>query len=353
MFTASVTSKTAGTITGSVSFFDGATQIGPSVNLTSGTATYATTMLSQGTHSITATYSGDSNYANSTSTALSQIVNASTKSPTSTMVTSSQNPSTSGTNVTFTAAVTSSSAGTITGTISFFDGGTQLGTPVTLSGGSASYPTTMLAQGSHSISAQFSGDANYQASTSPALTQTVNSSTTDFSVAVMPSQLAVSAGQNGAFMVNVAPIGGSTQTVALSCSQLPVDAACSLTSNTVTLDGTHTATIAGMIVTTARSTVGPSRTPVGDGRHPPAPPAAWETIAVAFAGLCSLLLIRNSRDRAWRLTLAMLLLVLPALAITACSSSPGSGTPKGTYNISVTGTSNSTSHTASIALTVN
>jgi hypothetical protein len=353
MFTASVTSKTAGTITGSVSFFDGSTQIGPSVALTSGTATYATTLLSQGTHSITAMYSGDSNYANSTSTALTQTVNASTKSATSTVVTSLQNPSTSGANVSFTAAVTSSTAGTITGTVAFFDGGTQLGTPVTLSAGSASYSTTMLSQGSHSITAQYSGDTNYQASTSPILTQTVTASTTDFSVAVLPPQLSVTAGQNGTFMVSVAPIGGSTQTVTLSCSQLPANATCSFASNTVTLDGTHTATVGGMIVTTARSTMGPSHSPVED-RHPPAPPSVWQTIALAVAGLSALLMIRTSRDRAWRLALAMLLLMLPALAITACSSSPGSsGTPKGTYNISVTGTSNATAHAASIALTVN
>jgi hypothetical protein len=353
MFTASVTSKTAGTITGSVSFFDGSTQIGPSVTLTSGTATYATTLLSQGTHSITAMYSGDSNYANSISTALTQTVNASTKSATSTMVTSSQNPSTSGANVSFTAAVTSSTAGTITGTVAFFDGGTQLGTPVTLSAGSASYSTTMLSQGSHSITAQYSGDTSYLASTSPALTQTVNASTTDFSVAVSPSQLSVTAGQNGRFMVSVAPIGGSTQTVTLSCSQLPANATCSFASNAVTLDGTHTATVAGMIVTTARSTMGPSQSPVED-RRPPAPPSAWQTIALAFAGSSALLMIRTSRDRAWRLALAMLLLMLPALAITACSSSPGSsGTPKGTYNVSVTGTSNATAHAASIALSVN
>jgi sugar lactone lactonase YvrE len=69
---AGVTSA-AGTPTGSITFFDGATQLG-SGTLSSGAATYATSALAAGSHSITAVYSGDVNFAPVTSAALTQVV---------------------------------------------------------------------------------------------------------------------------------------------------------------------------------------------------------------------------------------------------------------------------------------
>ncbi len=60
--------------TGTVTFFDGGTQIG-TATLTGGAASITTAALSTGTHSITARYSGDGNNAASTSSALLQTVN--------------------------------------------------------------------------------------------------------------------------------------------------------------------------------------------------------------------------------------------------------------------------------------
>ncbi len=60
-----------------------------------------------------------------------------------------------------------------TGSVSLFDGGTQIGTG-TLAAGIASFTTSSLAVGSHSLTAQYSGDPNNAASTSAALIQTVN-----------------------------------------------------------------------------------------------------------------------------------------------------------------------------------
>lgn len=76
-FTATVTSTTAGTPTGSVTFFDGQTALGPAVNLDAqASAAFTISALSTGAHSITAQYSGDANFASSTSTAVNQQVNA-------------------------------------------------------------------------------------------------------------------------------------------------------------------------------------------------------------------------------------------------------------------------------------
>ena len=79
-------------------------------------------------------------------------------------VASSQNPSTPAASVTFTATL---SAGA-TGTVTFMDGTTVLG-PGTVSGSTASFSTSALSVGTHSITAVYSGDGNYNGVTSPAL----------------------------------------------------------------------------------------------------------------------------------------------------------------------------------------
>jgi hypothetical protein len=69
-FTATVTGTGA---TGTVTFKDGGTTLG-SGKLSSGTATYTTSILSVGSHTITAVYSGDGNFAGSTSSAVDLTV---------------------------------------------------------------------------------------------------------------------------------------------------------------------------------------------------------------------------------------------------------------------------------------
>jgi hypothetical protein len=57
-----------------VTFLDGATPLGTGTLNASGVATFSTSALSVGTHSITAAYDGDTNDAGSTSAALTQTV---------------------------------------------------------------------------------------------------------------------------------------------------------------------------------------------------------------------------------------------------------------------------------------
>ncbi|PYU78148.1 MAG: hypothetical protein DMG51_19250 [Acidobacteria bacterium] len=158
----------SGTPTGTVTFNDGATVLGPGT-LSGGTATLTTSGLGAGVHSITAVYGGDANFANSTSPVLMQTVN---KATSSTSVVSSNSASNRGAAVTFTATVTSPVTGTLTGTVTFQDGAAALGTG-TLSGGTATFTTSGLGTGAHSITAIYGGDANFAGSTSPLLTQTI------------------------------------------------------------------------------------------------------------------------------------------------------------------------------------
>jgi hypothetical protein len=78
-FTATVTTQATGnsfTPGGTVTFFDGTTQLGQPVNLTNGRAVFSTASLSIGVHWINARYSGDSNFVSSAFSALPQVVRA-------------------------------------------------------------------------------------------------------------------------------------------------------------------------------------------------------------------------------------------------------------------------------------
>ena len=84
--TASVTSSGGTPANGeNVTFMSGTTSLG-AAQLTSGTASLTTTDLRVGTDSITAVYGGDSDFAGSTSTAVSQTVNKASSSTTLTFV---------------------------------------------------------------------------------------------------------------------------------------------------------------------------------------------------------------------------------------------------------------------------
>jgi hypothetical protein len=167
-FTATVSSSSAGSPTGVVTFKDGAKTLGTGT-LSNGAATFPTSALTGGPHAITAAYSGDGNFAGSTSPVLTQTVNVT--SATTASLASSANPSAPGRAVTFTATVTSA-GGTPTGAVTFSDGGAAIGTAM-LASGVATFTTASLAAGAHSITATYGGVAGFAASTSSILTQTV------------------------------------------------------------------------------------------------------------------------------------------------------------------------------------
>jgi len=167
-FTATVQPSTgSGTPTGNVTFKDGGATVGTSALNGSGVATFSTSSLSVGSHSITAQYNGDSNYSGSTSPPFTQMVTG--KINTITTLTSSPNPSNNGQTVTFTATVSPSAA---SGTVQFFDGATSLGTSNLVSG-AATLQTSNLSPGKHSITAQYGGDSTNNGSTSAVLSQNV------------------------------------------------------------------------------------------------------------------------------------------------------------------------------------
>jgi predicted secreted protein len=208
-FTATVTSATAGTITGNVTFLVGANTLGTSPVGAAGVATFTTSTLTAGSNFITAQYVGDTNFAGSTSPVLTQTVNGAAKAATTTTLASSLNPSTTGTSVTFTATVTSGTAGTITGSVTFLDGANTLGTGTVGAGGVATFATTSLTSGSHSVTAQYVGDSNFSTSTSTALSQQVNAGALTSTTTALTGPATSAAGASVTFTATVTPASGT------------------------------------------------------------------------------------------------------------------------------------------------
>jgi len=112
--------------------------------------------------------------ANSGANSVSVLLGSTTT--TSITLTSSANPSKKGTAVTFKAVVqiNGTTFATPSGTVTFADGGQSLpGGTVALNGKSAGFRISTLSSGTHSITAAYSGDARFGASTSAVMSQVV------------------------------------------------------------------------------------------------------------------------------------------------------------------------------------
>jgi trimeric autotransporter adhesin len=205
-FTAQVSavSPGTGTPTGSIIFKDGTTSIG-SAPLTAGVGSLTISSLVPGDHSITAVYSGDTNYLASTSATVTQVVD---QASTTTILTALPESSYLGESVTFVAqvAAVSPGKGTPTGSVMFMDGTTELGTSA-LSSGAANFSTTGLTLGTHSITAVYTGDADFTASTSSPSQPIVGGTSTALASSVNP----INFGQSVTFTATVtaAATGGS------------------------------------------------------------------------------------------------------------------------------------------------
>jgi hypothetical protein len=168
----------AGPVSGTVQFYDGAALLGTSA-IVSGSAAFTTTAFAAGSHAITVRYLGSASAPPVTSGVFVQAVGAAGwKNRTSTTTLSaSPNPSALGASVTLTASVTGSS-GTPAGAVVFMVNGQVAGGPVTLAAvsGSTAQATVVLPGlpgGRHLVTATYLGSSNYKGSTA-AVTQTVN-----------------------------------------------------------------------------------------------------------------------------------------------------------------------------------
>jgi hypothetical protein len=188
-------------------------------------------------------------------------------------------------------------------------------------------------------------------------TSTLTGMGQDFAMNVSSPNATVAPGQTAQYNVAVSPGGGFDQTVALTCAGAPSMASCSVSPSSVKLNGSGATTVS-VTVTTA-GTMAWSMRPSG------APPTNRLAPWLVFAGLPGLLWA-GGRKR-YRKALCGLMFVCifsGAMFWSSCgggggsgsSNGGGTGTPAGTYNLTVTGAFSSGStnlvHSAKLNLVV-
>jgi len=238
IFTATVTG-TGTAPTGAVSFKEGSTVLGQGTLNAAGVATFTTSTLAAGTHSIVAVYAGDVNNVTSSSTTMTQTVN---KATSATTLISTPNPSSQGVSVQFTAVVTSD--GTLpTGTVLFQEGGVTLGTATLNSNGAATWATSTLTMGHHTVIAVYQGDtANNTSSSTPiqqnVLPQTTISLTSNHNPGIAGASLTLSAAVTGQGTTPTGNVTFQDGTTVLGTSALNAQGATTLNLSSLNA-GTH------------------------------------------------------------------------------------------------------------------
>jgi hypothetical protein len=273
------------------------------------------------------------------------------KAPTTVALTSSNLSPFSGVPVTLTALATSSTTGTPTGTVSFYDGTTLLNT-APIRNGSATYTPSGLAGGAHSITAVYSGDANFAASTSSAVVETVGSSPDFTLTSTGAATQTVTHGKVATYTFALQPQGGTfASQVTLTATGLPSGATAVFTPATIASGG-NSATVSLAIQTAAlNSTSASMSSPL---RAPFLP---------VSAALFLLPLLRNRRVRATfgrmprTLFSALVLLIAGAatLGLAGCGSGGHDPNSSQTYMITVTASAagnTNLQHTATVTLVV-
>ncbi len=294
------------------------------------------TITGAGTVTITATQAGDASHSPIIVSKSFVVAQART---TTTLATSS-GIATTGMPVTLTATVTST-AGVPPGTVTFLNGAEELGTVVVSSTGVTTLTLSNLPTGALGLSASYSGNANYSASTSGV----TDTSVQDFAIAPTagtPSAPVVP-GAATSFTILLTPsTGGFSGAVRLTATGMPAGTTYSFSPATVTPGSADATTV--LTVQTAR----PIATARGFGG----------AAGVAFALLALPFSMSRRARRAFKetrfLSLLGALLLLGSIAgLSGCGSGNGFfGEAPNTYTVVVTGTSGSLVHSTEVVINV-
>jgi len=338
--------------TGTVTFSDNG-------QLLNGTVTYGSmfdgivatlpySFTGSGTHSITASYSGDSNYAASSSAAplpLTVLDKLTTSAglyiPSPVVV---NQPAQLIANI---ASTANTGVPTMTGTIEFLDGGTPLAGTVKTSSAigsiSASMDYTFTTAGTHNITAKYDGDSHYAPIQSQPYALNVLG---PFTMQLSSGSITLgSSGGSHSFSFGVTNNMSSTMSVDFTCSSDSTAASCSLDPTSVNIPGQGLQNVKFTYTVPALSSALYHRSrPFGG------------TLSFVFAGLFAGAGLTTRRKRK-----IALLLLMAALALTMLSCGGGGGTTSSgppppptpsskTYTFTITGTNGT--YTDSQTLTV-
>lgn len=209
-----------------------------------------------------------------------------------------------------------------TGTVTFLDGSVSLGTKTLDSTGTATLAVNDLTAGAHNITANYSGDSVLQTSSGGPATVMV----ADYAIQAQPTSLTITTGQSGTATLTILPLGGSTQTVQVSCGNLPVNISCAFSPTSVTLDG---ASMASVKITVAAKATAAGLITNG------------HTLGVATSLAFAALLLPFWRRNRLKAMLGLVVIVLIGFYGTGCGSNSGGSTnaAKGLYVLNITTTS--------------
>lgn len=321
-------------------------------NVTAVFSTAATSTSSPGIYPVTVSLTGSAagNYtvvlASSSGAGVgSESVDISQAPVTATLTSSSATPI-FGTTLTLTATIASTTSGTPTGTVNFYDGATLLNvTPVALSGGVAQLMISTLPVGPQSITAVYSGDANFTGNTSSPLPENVLSP--DFAVTASPATQSVLPLHSVSYTVTLTPVNPTfVYPVSLSVSGLPAG---------VTATFTPPSIATGAAVSTTNLTLSADGTALLHRNGSPFAAAASST-ALALL-LLPLAFGKRARKaiaglpRSGRLLIALLMLAA-ATAVTGCGGGGFFTHVTKSYTVTVTAVSGPDTHTTDVTLTV-
>jgi hypothetical protein len=320
-----------------------------------------------GTHIVTATFIGSSDYNASSSASIAVNVTA---IPTSIGLIVSPNPATAGQNVTMVATTIASLANQVpTGSITFSDQSGVLGT-APLVAGVATFSMATLSTGTHSITATLNPTGLFAPTTSSAVTEVINNF--DFALTINgkpltpppangPSLIGLSIPSGDYEVLNliVTPSGGFTDAVQLGCNSVPDHTQCVFNPQTTQpLSGgaqTVQFTLNTSDVFGYGNKVGSVQRPHFGLNKPSTPLLAG--ILFPFVTLCSLLgcFFKRSNVRLQRLLLVLAVAGV-SLSLEACSGKLPGKTPPGTYTIIVigadAGSQTTLTHSINVQLTV-
>ncbi|HEY7941691.1 MAG TPA: Ig-like domain repeat protein [Candidatus Limnocylindrales bacterium] len=313
-FTATVSSA-GGTPTGPVDFKDGATDLG-SVDLTSGSAQLSTLALAVGSHTVNAFYGATTYFtaSNSTGAPWTQVVN---KASSDTQITNDLSADTvtgQSYNVAVSVAAHAPGAGTPSGTVTLSDGSDSCLVPVTLVGGAGSCSFLSTSAGDKTLTATYSGDGNFHASTSAGTSHAVDEAATTASVSSNhhPSVH----GQTVTFTasVSVTAPGGGTPTGTVTF----LDSGGSI--GTGTLNGAGQATLSTSTLTTATHPITVSY--ASDGNYASVTSPVFSQVVGQALTTTTVALTSGSNPSTFGDSVTFTATVAPV--------SPGAGTPSGT-----------------------
>lgn len=270
-----------------------------------------------------------------------------------TLLSSSPNPAYFGQAVTLSATV-KGAVGTPTGSFTFYDGAAVLSTVPLDSSAHASFTTSTLAVGSHPLSAVYAGNTIYATSKSPVVNEVILAPPQDFTIALATPNLTIRTQHHATTSVTLSSINGLSDSLALTCGNLPKYLTCRLTPNPQVLTANSSPAVALYLDTD--SVLGYARNSLPAPRTPGTAPIFSVVLLAPFGLLAS----RRARHApALRIVLLSLFGVTAAVTMTGCgeiiitSEIPPSVAP-GTYTIPITATGGTTgiSHTAVLNLTV-